>query len=278
MYAAEISRANPSCILFLIDQSGSMADKFGNAEANTSKAEQVATIVNRFLQNLVVRCAKAEGVRDYFEVGVVGYGSSVGVAFQGNLSGAALAPISQVAGSPLRVEDRTRKVDDGAGGVVEQRVKFPVWFDAFANGGTPMCQALQLAQQTVQGFLGQHPSCFPPIVINITDGESTDGDPSHLAAAIRSLSSADGNVLLFNVHCSSRGGAPIQFPDSEAMLPDQFARLLFGMSSLLTDSMRAVSREMALPVSEQSRGFTFNADPVALIQFLEIGTRGGELR
>ena len=28
-YEAEISRSNPSCFLFLIDQSGSMADKFG---------------------------------------------------------------------------------------------------------------------------------------------------------------------------------------------------------------------------------------------------------
>ena len=28
-YTAEISRANPTCFLFLIDQSGSMADPFG---------------------------------------------------------------------------------------------------------------------------------------------------------------------------------------------------------------------------------------------------------
>ena len=32
-YTAEISRANPTCFLFLIDQSGSMADSFGTEGA-----------------------------------------------------------------------------------------------------------------------------------------------------------------------------------------------------------------------------------------------------
>ncbi len=87
-YSAEISRVNPTCLLFLVDQSGSMSDQFGNSESSLSKADQVATIVNRFLQNLVVRCAKSEGIRDYFEVGVIGYGNSVGFAFRGTLDGA----------------------------------------------------------------------------------------------------------------------------------------------------------------------------------------------
>lgn len=278
VYSAEISRANPSCILFLVDRSGSMADKFGNAEANTSKADQVATIVNRFLQNLVVKCAKAEGVRDYFEVGVIGYGNAVGFAFGGALDGAGLVPVSRVASSPLRVEERNRKIDDGAGGLIEQTVKFPVWFDAVARGGTPMCQALQLAQPALQDFLSRHPTCYPPVVINITDGESTDGDPSSTADALQSLGGADGQVLLFNVHCSSRAGAPIQFPGDEAALPDQFAQLLFKISSPLTEKMQAAARAAGISASETARGFTFNADPVALIQFLDIGTQGGELR
>jgi hypothetical protein len=42
---------------------------------------------------------------------------------------------------PARVETRTKKVSDGAGGLVDQAVKFPIWFDAVASGGTPMCGA-----------------------------------------------------------------------------------------------------------------------------------------
>jgi hypothetical protein len=53
-YTAEISRANPSCFLFLIDQSGSMADPFGGGAARR-KADGVADAINRLLQNLVIK-------------------------------------------------------------------------------------------------------------------------------------------------------------------------------------------------------------------------------
>src|SRR5947208_1975411 len=120
-YAAEISRANPSCFLFLIDQSGSMADSFPDKPMR--KADGVADAINRLLQNLVIRCAKEEGVRDYFHVGVIGYGAHVGPAFSGPLAGRELVPISEIGNMPARVEERTKKVDDGAGGLVDQTIR-----------------------------------------------------------------------------------------------------------------------------------------------------------
>ncbi|GIW91337.1 MAG: hypothetical protein KatS3mg109_1769 [Pirellulaceae bacterium] len=277
-YTAEISRANPSCFLFLIDQSGSMADPFGAAETTRTKADGVADAINRLLQNLVIKCAKEEGVRDYYYVGVIGYGAQVGPAFSGPLAGTELVPISEVGNLPARIEERTKKVDDGAGGLVDQRIRFPSWFDPVANGGTPMCQALGVAHRILQGWLSQHPACFPPIVINITDGEATDGDPRGPADALRRLSSNDGEVLLFNLHLSSQRAAPIEFPDSEDGLPDQFARLLFRISSPLPAYMRSIAQQEGYRVSEETRGFVFNADMVAVIRFLDIGTRPSELR
>jgi hypothetical protein len=202
----------------------------------------------------------------------------VGSAFNGPLIGRKLVPISEVGNLPARVEERTKKVDDGAGGLVEQRIRFPVWFDPVASGTTPMCKALSVAQRILQGWLLQHPNCFPPIVINITDGEATDGDPSGPAEAIRNLSSNDGEVLLFNLHLSSQRAPSIEFPDSEDRLPNQFARLLFRMSSKLPDYMRSIALEEGYRVSEETRGFVFNADIVAVIRFLDIGTRPSDLR
>src|SRR5882724_9352666 len=141
-YSAEISRGNPSCLVFLIDQSGSMADTFGAGEGNQKKADGVADAINRLLQNLVIKCAKEEGIRDYFHICVIGYGARVGPAFAGALAGRQLVPISEVGNGPARVEQRNKKVPDGAGGLVDQQVRFPVWFEATANGGTPMRQAL----------------------------------------------------------------------------------------------------------------------------------------
>lgn len=276
-YTAEISRTNPSCFLFLIDQSGSMKDSFG-ADSGKRKCDGVADAINRLLQNLVIKCAKAEGVRDYYHVGVIGYGHRSGPAFAGPLAGRELVPVSEVAANPARVDERSKKVDDGAGGLVDQTVKFPIWFDPVAHGGTPMCQAIRRASTVLQGWLGQHPDSFPPIVINITDGEATDGDPAGPARELCGLASTDGNVLLFNLHLSSQKATPVEFPDSEEALPDAYAKLLFNMSSKLPEYMRGIAQEEGFRVSENTRGFVFNADIVSVIRFLDIGTRPSNLR
>ena len=273
-YTAEISRANPSCFLFLIDQSGSMADLFGVGEGNQKKAEGVADAINRMLQNLVIKCAKEEGIRDYFNVGVIGYGAQVGPAFSGALVGRQIVPISEVGNSPARVEQRNKSVPDGAGGVVEQSVRFPIWFEPVASGGTPMNQALGQAKGIIETWLSQHPNCFPPIVINITDGEATDGDPTGAAEEIRKLKSSDGDVLLFNIHCSSQRAQPVVFPVSDVGLPDQYARQLFRISSILPSQMAVVASQEGLAAGgEGTRGFVFNAGMIEVIKALDIGTR-----
>src|SRR3984957_17767355 len=137
-YAAELRRTNPTCLVFLIDQSSSMAEPFG-AQPEKPKAEGVADGINRLLQNLILKCAKGDGIRDYFHLGVIGYGGRVAWALAGNLAGQKLVPVSVLANNPLKVEQRTRKVDNGSGGVIEQTFKFPIWFEAVAGGRTPMC-------------------------------------------------------------------------------------------------------------------------------------------
>jgi hypothetical protein len=217
-------------------------------------------------------------VRDYYHIGVIGYGGAVGPAFSGALAGKALVPISAIANLPARIEERTRKTDDGAGGIIEQSIKFPVWFDPQAKGGTLMCAALAEARTVLTGWLAEHPSGFPPIVINITDGEATDGDPTAAAAALRDLHTDDGNVLLFNLHLSSQAAPTVQFPADDAAVPDKWAKLLFSLSSPLPPFMRGVAGQEGFAVGDGARGFAFNADMVTVIQFLDIGTRPNNLR
>ena len=145
-------------------------------------------------------------------------------------NGTPIVPISRLANEPLRIEDRLQKTPDGAGGLVEQTVKFPVWVDARADGGTPMTEALAHGADALHGWVEQHRTAFPPVVFNITDGEATDGDPHPAAAALRAISTEDGQALLFNVHLSERRAPAVEFPYSDELLPDSFARRLFGMS------------------------------------------------
>ena len=279
-YSAEISRANPSAFLFLIDQSGSMDDPFGR-QPDERKADGVADAINRLLQNLVIKCTKSEGVRHYFDVGVIGYGKTgaVGPAFRDALAGKYLVPIYEVADSPTRIEERTKKVPDGAGGLTKQTVKVPIWFDAIADGPTPMCEALGLAHRVLKEWINSHPDSYPPIVINITDGQATDGDPLAPAQELMSLSTNDGNVLFFNCHISERDASPTTFPSGGAELPDdEYASLLFQMSSMLPPGIREAVQSEGYKLQSGAKGFAFNADLVEMIRFLDIGTRPSSLQ
>jgi hypothetical protein len=274
-YSAEINRQNPGCIVILIDRSGSMADALGGTQK--AKADVVADAMNRLLSNIVVQCSKNEGVRDYFYISVLGYGAQFGPAFSAGLAGMVQVPISMVDANPARIEERTKKVDDGAGGLVDQRIRFQVWMDPVADGGTPMCQALDAAYGICSQWISERPDGYPPIVINLTDGEATDGEPIIGAKRLRSLAGSDGPVLLFNLHLSGVVAPPIVFPSTPAGLPDAFSRQLFEMSSVLPDTMVAAARSLELNSQSGSRGFVFNADMPALVQFLDIGTRPSNL-
>jgi hypothetical protein len=57
-------------------------------EAGRSKAAFVADLLNKTLYTLVTSCSKSDGVRNYFDVGVITYaGSQVTSGFDGALSG-----------------------------------------------------------------------------------------------------------------------------------------------------------------------------------------------
>lgn len=118
------------------------------------------------------------------------------------------------------------------GGLIETKVAMPIWFDPIANNGTPMAQAFQFALTLAQNWVAEHPASFPPIVINITDGESTDGDPTPIAEKTRRSRSAgrqrvdDESPPLFLTELHQ-----IHFPADSTGLPDKYAEMLFGLSS-----------------------------------------------
>ena len=67
-YTAEISRTNPTCFLFLIDQSSSMDKPFGGKQG-AKKSEGVADAINHLLQALVFRCTRGMDVLDVHGAG-----------------------------------------------------------------------------------------------------------------------------------------------------------------------------------------------------------------
>lgn len=276
-YNAEISRTNPTAFLFLIDQSGSMVDNMSSV--GQTKAQFLADVLNRTLAQLSIRCSKSDGIRNYFEIGVMGYsGSGVCNGFQNELSFNIINPISEIEAHPLRIEERLKKESDGAGGIVECNIKFPVWFDPQASGGTPMCEAITRAAEELAIWCDAHPESYPPTVLHITDGESTDGSPEELATSLKMIQTNNGNILMYNLHISSLSANPVVFPSSELGLPDNFAQMLFRMSSIFPEHILKYAQEKGFSVGNEARGFMFNADPVLITEFFDIGTRASQLR
>lgn len=272
MYSAEINRKQPALLMLLVDQSFSMSEPSGQGQG--TKAEALALAVNNLLGNAVLLCSRGgEKVYNYFEVGVLGYGASLGPILHGAAAERPVLPVKELADNPRRVDKVTRRVSDGAGGVVPVQQQMPVWVDPVADGATPMVSALGYAEPVIASWCAAHPSSFPPIVINVTDGASTDGDPRAASDRLRALSTDDGATLVFNLHLSAMGGQAVAFPDSAAGLSDPNAQRLFDASSVLPPAMLEASAALGYPVRNGSRGFLYNADVTMVIDFLDIGTR-----
>ena len=256
-YEAEISRDNPGCILFLVDQSGSMADRIADKRGGKTKAQGVADAINDMLHDLIAKCTGPEGVGDYFHVGVIGYADKVGTVFSGVLANRNLVPLSELA--------KYRTV-----GTSNEEAGLPNWFGPVAEGDTLMCAALKRAHEVLEDWVFKHPVSYPPIVINITDGEATDGNPVEPAHHLASLTTKDGNVLIFNCHISARNDKPILFPHDAKAVPAYGPRL-FQMSSILPPKFREVAKRLGFDVVDDTRGFAFNAELTALVKFLDLG-------
>src|SRR5262249_1322799 len=143
---------------------------------------------------------------------------------------------------------------------------------------TPMCRGLETVRQLAHTWVNEHPSSFPPVVLHITDGGSTDGDPIPFGRAITSLQTHDGSILLFNCHLSSESSVRIEYPNDIGQLPERRAQALFELSSILPDKFTDAARDIGLTLNAGARGLVYNADATSLVQFFEIGTRPANLR
>lgn len=274
-YERRIDRLNPALIVLLVDQSESMVEAMGGGQV--SKSQVVADQLNRLVYELVIRCVKTprEEPRPYFSIAVVGYSTSPdGMPLvRSHLPGTDPTQIEPVtttdlARNPLRVEQLV--VPSGGG-----TVSHPIWLEPTAQGGTPMCAAFDRAGRIAVDWTRRYPHSFPPIVINLTDGEATDGQPLPWAKRIRALSTSDGNALLFNIDLSATDAAPTLFPATPERLPDAYAATLYQMSSPLPQGMVESARTQGIEIANGARGFAYNADITTLALFLNVGTSIG---
>lgn len=161
-----------------------------------------------------------------------------------------------------------KMVADGAGGLIEIDWGLGIWVQPEHNNGTPMEDAFKLAAELVEVWTRDNPDSFPPIVINISDGEPNDPAASRQEAErIAGFHTSDGNVLIYNCHIGTHT-PEIKLPASEAVLPDANSRLLFYMSSIIPQELVPLAQMGGLTTQPGSRGLIINATPEALTKLL----------
>jgi hypothetical protein len=232
-------------------------------KGETSKASEVARVVNRMLEDIVLTCVKGDETRDYFEIGVIGYGDDKVLPVLGKEF--ALLPVSEIRRSFLRKE----KIGDET---IHIRV------EPLAEGSTPMRAAFEKVYELLTKWLPERKESAPPIVINITDGEATDGDPADFATKVMALANKAGNVCLLNAHITDKNFKPTLFPKDDKFLEDEYAKQLFAISSQLTEDMIKFGAAKYPFLESGARGFVYNADAVVITDFLDIGTKPAALK
>ncbi len=282
LYNAEINRKNPTAILIMIDQSGSMGfnTHFYEGEEQTY-AEIVSKMVNEMLNEVIGRCTKSEGVRDYFNVCVLGYGgksnTEANILWEDGLRNKDWVSISELKENANYEKRTVVKTIRGKNKVSE--IEVPYWFKPVAKHQTPMGDAFNKSHQLLIDWIKAHKNSYPPVVINITDGAQTDYSDDALietAQKLQALNTTDGNVLVLNIHISGGSNAVI-FPLTDIELPNnEYSKRLYEMSSVMPETYNVDISNIRNDKDAFSnyRGMAFNVSMDNLFNLIDIGTSG----
>lgn len=280
-YTTRITRDCPSAFIILIDQSISMRTLTTFNGEDMTLSEAVARIVNTQINEMVDRCVKDNETRHYFDIALIGYGEEAYSAWCGTLEGKDFVSPQEIRDNPYKTitvkeEVRTRK------GVTERIKEKKQWLEARHTGHwTNMHKAFMRAEALLETWLKTHQNkdCYPPTIINITDGEyngvSRD-EMQQLANQLKSMFTNDGNILLFNVHVTASNTESVQFPHSVSELNNNgYGKDLFNMSSelplLYSEKIKELFNDSA-QTDIRYRAMGVNVGMESFVKMMNIGT------
>lgn len=286
MYSQEITRAHKAAIVIAIDQSCSMGGRMAIDGWDISKAEAVAMVAGRIIDELILRSKRDNTIRDYYDVAIVGYSDGDVYSLLDHKH-----DFVSVVELNKRVVPHTTYLLSHCTlrGVKNLYEDVTMWVRPRAEGDTPMYKMIVHVSDMVAAWCDEksHRESFPPIVFNITDGEASDGDYEMLRRAARRLKQTgtnDGNTLFVNIHISSNTlRPPVIFPtEQELQETDRHAQILKDMSSVMPESFLSQVMECRNEgyntINDTHYAMSYNASITELVAMLTIGTRSAGIR
>lgn len=246
------------------------------------KMEAASLIANFAIDELLVRASRANEVRNYYDIAVVGY-SGDGVEMIIGDENDSLTDIKSL--MERRPQPRRYNIiqQDTDGNMVSAPITLHEWVEPKACGSSPMYEALIQIKRLIADWCDNphHRYCFPPLVINISDGGCSDAEYDELidiAKDIRELHTADGSTLFVNIYLSTEcdnENHSIIFPSTDEIIEDENESLLYQMSSPLPKELEHVIFELRGGDSPKScKCFARNAPICEVFALADIGTEG----
>lgn len=312
-YTRSLSRHYPGLFVILLDQSASMGEhvedsNYKNVMAYSKPKDTIdqytkAEIATAAINLIIDEMKQAAGIdqytktrKNYAYLSVLGYNDNVYPLISKSPGSFEPIDIPTLAQRPTGEIPRRRYIQGPMGAQVEVKKK-PFWITPDARGNTQMANAFEQAKIVVQDWLAASPeyiseklgfqrprrSCFPPVIINITDAlNNGEDDPIEVTDEIRRPinGTEDGEVLIFNCHFTKEKGRATIFPGSAKEVnhldPYGFAEMMFRMSSEIPEVLRSNAQTLTRNrISPDARCYVYNADTDVLVKFLQWGTIGG---
>ncbi|RAR73855.1 vWA domain-containing protein [Flavobacterium aciduliphilum] len=277
LYSARVTRKNPCAIVILIDQSLSMQEEFKNG---ITRAQAVSDIVNDLFDSLIMKCQKEGGIRDYFQIMVVGYGEKVSIIWEGKLENNDWVSVTDLKDNILKIETTEKPKLTHWGETIMEKVNKKTWVNPCSSGLTPMYEALKMCKDKLEDFVYDNQESFPPMIFNITDGYPTDVKDlsliTEICSEIKSIKTNDGNALIFN--CLITNGDEMLLPSvksEKCFEENEYHEILFQASSNLPFEMKNIANQVFQNerfINDEIKGVIINSTINSLINLLNIGT------
>ena len=282
MYQQSITHLHRSAIIIAIDCSVSMQSWTYLHKTRMRKMEAASLVANFAIDELLVRASRANAVRNYYDIAVVGY-SGDGVEMIIGNENDDLTDIKSLAERTPQPKCYNIIQQDTDGNMVSTPLTLHEWVEPKACGSSPMYEALIQVKKLIADWCDNphHRDCFPPLVINISDGGCSDAEYDELidiAKDIKELRTTDGSIIFINIYLSTdrdHESHSIIFPSTEEVIEDENESLLYNMSSVLPKELEHVIFEFRGGDGHKSyKCFARNATICEAFALADIGTEG----
>lgn len=237
-YKTLATSRTPALIIYVIDISSSMASPLGGV----SRIEVVKNVLKSTFKKMIERSLRGPEIVPRYRVAIYAYSDGVYDIYNG-----------------------AKTIDEIA------KIGIP---DLYPMNHTDTASAFLAVEEFLKQEIPNIQDHPAPLICHITDGHYTGANPIPIVQRILDMRVKDGNVLIENILISDDVLVkPIQSIKkwrgvrSEPEIKDEYAKVLFDISSTIPDSIRSLMAEYGYDISPNAKMFF----PGTYLEFMELG-------